>query len=244
MPKIKIVVPISSGKDSQACLKLALENYDKSEVIGLFCDTGWEHPLSYAHVDNMRQMYGVEIKTLQAGTVVDEIKKIGRFPAPLIRFCTDRLKIVPSKNFYQQLMREQGGFEVWYGMRSGESGDRKRRYAAVAGEETYPPHEINSSYPKMLGKGGVLFRLPILEWSTQDVFDYVGIDNLNPLYKHGFDRVGCFPCLASSPTKQANAFNFDVFGASQKHRVIKLEQEIGKKHAPANTDQMCMFCHI
>ena len=31
---IKIVVPISGGKDSQACLKLALESYDKSEVMG------------------------------------------------------------------------------------------------------------------------------------------------------------------------------------------------------------------
>ena len=35
----KIVAPISGGKDSQACLKLALESYQSSEILGLFCDT-------------------------------------------------------------------------------------------------------------------------------------------------------------------------------------------------------------
>ena len=47
---IKVVVPISGGKDSQACLKLALQDYDKSQVMGLFCDTQFEHPFTYAHI--------------------------------------------------------------------------------------------------------------------------------------------------------------------------------------------------
>lgn len=242
---IKIVVPISAGKDSQACLQLALESYPGHEVLGLFCDTGWEHPLSYQHIDTMRQMYGVEIRRLQASTVEDEIKKAGRFPAPLIRFCTDRLKIKPSRRFYADLRIEQGcGFEVWYGMRSGESTDRAKRYTGKLSDEVYAPHEINASYPKILAKSGVMFRLPILDWSRQDVVDYVGINNLNPLYKHGFDRVGCFPCLASTGRNQANAYNFDLFGAGQKSRVIALEAAIGKKHESANTAQVCMFCHI
>lgn len=240
---IRVVVPISTGKDSQACLKLALENHNKEEIIGLFCDTGWEHPHSYRHLDKMRELYEVEIRVIKAGNVEDEIRKVGRFPAPRIRFCTSHLKIRPSRDFYKYLMQEQGGFEVWYGMRSEESGDRARRYAGKVGNETYAPHDVNEEYPKYLGAGGVSFRLPILEWSTKDVFDYVGMENLNPLYRHGFERVGCFPCLASSPQKQANAFNFDLFGAGQKRKVIKLEQEIGKKHEAANTDQMCMFCH-
>ena len=36
MNTIKCVVPISGGKDSQACLKLALQKYDKSEIVVCF----------------------------------------------------------------------------------------------------------------------------------------------------------------------------------------------------------------
>jgi hypothetical protein len=38
---------------------------------------------------------------------------------------------------------------------------------------------------------------PILRWSVAQVFERLrssGIDP-NPLYKHGFDRVGCAPCI-------------------------------------------------
>ncbi len=50
---IKCVVPISGGKDSQCCLKLALQKFDTSEIIGVFCDTkkppegGYLHPISF-----------------------------------------------------------------------------------------------------------------------------------------------------------------------------------------------------
>jgi 3'-phosphoadenosine 5'-phosphosulfate sulfotransferase (PAPS reductase)/FAD synthetase len=241
---IKVVVPISGGKDSQACLKKALEQYRRDEVLGLFCDTGWEHPLTYAHVDTLATLYGVEIARLKAGTVEGEIRKLKRFPAPLVRFCTAHLKIRPSKVFYRELADKQGcGFEVWYGMRSGESTDRKLRYAGKVADEIYAPHEVNAEYPKYLAKKGVRFRLAILDWSTQDVFDYLD-GTVNPLYLAGFDRVGCFPCLASSPQKHQNAFNYDEFGTQQKRRVIALEQEIGKRHEPANSEQLCMFCHI
>ena len=35
--EIKCVVPISGGKDSQACLKLAVDKFDKDCVLGMFC---------------------------------------------------------------------------------------------------------------------------------------------------------------------------------------------------------------
>jgi nucleoid DNA-binding protein len=38
-PPYNIVVPISGGKDSQACLKLALEHYNPWSILALFCDT-------------------------------------------------------------------------------------------------------------------------------------------------------------------------------------------------------------
>ena len=69
MPDVRVLVPISGGKDSQACLKLALESYPADEVRGLFCDTQFEHPETYQHVERMREMYGVQIDTVCEGSV-------------------------------------------------------------------------------------------------------------------------------------------------------------------------------
>lgn len=225
---IKVVVPISGGKDSQACLKLALESYDKSEVMGLFCDTQFEHPLTYAHIDNMREMYGVKIERITAGSVPGQVLKIKRFPSSVARFCTDRLKLVPSKIFYKELaINQQSGFSVWLGMRANESKARSKRYKEIICTDEYPPHEVLRQMPKYLCKLGVSFRLPILEWSFIDVIDYLNGQE-NPLYKQGHDRVGCFPCLASSDTKKERDFNHDDFGREQRVIVAELEKKIGR----------------
>ena len=226
---IKCVVPISGGKDSQACLKLALNKFNKDEVIGLFCDTKFEHPINYQHIDNMREIYGIDIVTVNDGNVYDRILRYGRFPSGAARFCTDELKIRTGKQFYSMLARLQGGgFEVWYGMRSEESSERKKRYSRINSLDLIPPHIVmTSKYPKFLEQLGVMFRLPILDWSFDDVVEYLG-DEINPLYKSGFDRVGCFPCLASGDKWKEKAFSFDSVGQQRRIEVIQLGQKIGK----------------
>ena len=223
----KIVVPVSGGKDSQACLKLALTEYDPSEILGLFCDTQFEHPLTYKHVDWMREYYGVTIETITAGSVDEKVKKYGRFPGGGARHCTDELKITPSKKFYKALAEKQGGFTVLYGMRLSESSERSKRYADKISTETYPPHLVLAKYPQYLAKMGVLFRMPIMDWSSSGVLDYLNGEE-NPLYAQGFDRVGCFPCLAGGDAWKEKAFSHDDFGRSQRIRVKLLEGEIGK----------------
>ena len=222
----RIVIPISGGKDSQACLKLALQSYQPNEILGLFCDTQFEHPLTYAHIDTMRTLYGVQIERITAGSVPEKVRKYQRFPGGGARHCTDELKIVPSKKFYKALAESQGGFEVWYGMRSAESNDRKIRYANKINGELYAPNDILNKYPKYLEKLGVMFRLPVLDFSTAEIFNLLGGD-WNPLYDQGFDRVGCFPCLASGDRWKEKAFAHDDFGVSQRAIVMQLSREIG-----------------
>lgn len=77
---IKCVVPISGGKDSQACAKLAVQDFHPSEVLGLFCDTKFEHPLTYEHVKRIGQLYGIEIRTVNAGSVEEKVVQHKRFP--------------------------------------------------------------------------------------------------------------------------------------------------------------------
>ena len=226
---VKVLVPISGGKDSQACLKLALGNYPANEVRGLFCDTQFEHPLTYQHVEKMRRMYGVRIDTVTGGSVLEKSVKYGRFPGGGARHCTDELKIRETRIYCKALAEQQGGFEVWYGMRTAESCERAKRYAGKVCNELYQPHEvIPSKYPKYLGRMGVAFRLCILDWTEQDVIDFCGWENLNPLYQAGFPRVGCFPCLASGDRWKDKAFTFDDFGRRQHERVTAVEKQIGK----------------
>jgi 3'-phosphoadenosine 5'-phosphosulfate sulfotransferase (PAPS reductase)/FAD synthetase len=228
MMTIKVVVPLSGGKDSQMCLVLALLLYDKSEVMGLFCDTKFEHPKTYAHIETMRKLYGVSIITINAGSVVERVLRWGRFPGGGSRHCTDDLKIKPSKKFYKKFAEEQGGFEVWYGMRSGESGQRKVRYSSKEAFEAYAPHEVlPKKYPKYLFKKGVVFRLPILDTTSDEVLRFLNGEE-NPLYSDGFDRVGCFPCLMSGDKWKEKAFAYDDFGNNQRVISIKLASDIGK----------------
>lgn len=252
---IRIVVPVSGGKDSQACLKLALQHYPADEVLGLFCDTKFEHPLTYEHVERMRHLYSVRIETVNNGSVEAQVLKHGRFPGGGSRFCTEELKIWPSKWFYKGLAECQGsclvrkkkrgkrpavegskvgGFEVWYGMRLEEGTERRTRYEGKVCDDLYPPHEVLKKYPKYLDALGVSFRLAVLHWSKADVFEFLGGEH-NPLYdlkdeagEPLFDRVGCYPCLASGDDYKGKAFSHSDTGHKHHRKVVWLGQQIGK----------------
>ena len=226
IPMIKIVVPISGGKDSQACLKLALQSYDKNEVMGLFCDTQFEHPLTYAHIDKMCDMYGVKIERVCAGSVPEIVIKFRQFPTSKFRMCTDRLKIQPSKKFYRALAEQQGGFEVWLGMRTGESKQREANYKNTVSDELIAPHELGKAFPKYLNKLGVWFRLPVVDWTENEIYKYLAGEE-SPLYSQGSKRVGCFPCLASSDRNKERDFAHGDFGREQRIIVKDLERQIG-----------------
>lgn len=225
---IKCVVPISGGKDSQACLKLALNEFDRSEILALFCDTKFEHEITYKHVETICNLYQVELKVVNAGTVEEKIRKYKRFPGGGSRHCTDELKIVPAKKFYKELAKNQGaGFQVWLGMRFEESNERKLRYENKIDTELYEPHLVMSKFPKYLAKLGVLFRLPILDWTKGEVLASLKGQH-NPLYNYGFDRVGCFPCMASGDKWKEKAFAFDETGRKHKAIMMKVAEDIKK----------------
>lgn len=249
---IKCVVPVSGGKDSQCCVKLALNHFAKDEIVGLFCDTKFEHPETYKHIEAIRNIYGVKIETVSDGDVVTRCLRYGRFPSGTARFCTDDLKIKPTKRFLENLAARQGeGFEVWYGMRSDESNDRRERYKDKIDTELYAPHEVlPKKYPEHLATMGVKFRLPVLDWSTAEVMDYLDGEH-NPLYDKGFDRVGCFPCLAAGDKHKEKAFMHDETGAAHFAEVKVIELRTGKSVWTSkggamrnNENQGCLICAI
>lgn len=229
---------------------MAIEQFGRERVLGLFCDTSFEHPDTYWHVDYLQCLYGVQIAWVNAGsTVLDESVRFKRFPGGGSRHCTDELKIRQTRLFLKHLSHIHGGFEVWYGMRSDESTDRATRYKSKVSTELYAPHDVlPKKYPRYLAKRGVVFRLPILDWSKEQVFERLE-GKQHPHYALGFERVGCFPCLASGDAHKEKAFAFDDFGAQQKARVAFVSARIkksiwtSKSGIERNKDSSgCSFC--
>ena len=84
--KYMCIVPVSGGKDSQACLKMAVKEFGSDNVLGFFCDTKFEHPKTYAHIKYMAEFYSVKIITANSGNVLQQISKNKRFPGGGARF--------------------------------------------------------------------------------------------------------------------------------------------------------------
>lgn len=238
-----IVVPLSGGKDSQLSLQLAVQSAGAKNVTALFCDTKFEHPSTYEHINKLVLHYSVDLCITMAGDVLSTVIKHRRFPSGAARFCTDELKMRPTRDFLSRFSLSHHGVEVWYGMRTAESTQRASRYGEISSADSYALHELFPvKYPKYLAKLGVSARLPIVELSTSEVFARLDHEP-SPLYREGFDRVGCFPCLASGPRSMSKAFAFDETGHENARRVIAIGSAIGKDPMSAS-GAPCSVCLI
>jgi 3'-phosphoadenosine 5'-phosphosulfate sulfotransferase (PAPS reductase)/FAD synthetase len=78
---------------------------------------------------------------------------------------------------------------------------------------------------------------PIAYWDTKRVFEYIaskGID-VNPLYKKGFSRVGCMPCI------YANKYEILNLPEKYKQRVRDLEEMMNKEYLKKRTNYITFF---
>lgn len=199
---MKIIVQFSGGKDSQACLIWAVKKYGKENITAVFCDTGWEHKITYKHIDDVCKILGVNLIVLRNNKYKDfvdmSIKKT-RFPSTTRRFCTSELKIVPMIDY---ILSQDESFIIIQGIRSSESAKRANLETECSYFKEYFSEEAKNLYHKKSVKewckthDASVLR-PIFNWSSQDVIDYI-LENgqrPNPLYERGYSRVGCFPCI-------------------------------------------------
>ena len=66
---------------------------------------------------------------------------------------------------------------------------------------------------------------PVFDWSAQEVIDYIIENGLepNPLYRMGFKRVGCYPCIMAS---QQDIYNIATQDNQRIQYIAKLETEL------------------
>ena len=239
---MRIIVPVSGGKDSQATLILAMAT--GKEVIPVFHETDWDHPLTYQHLDYMMDFFHTTLSVthyFEAPTMPDLIRRNRRFPFGLGRFCTSKFKQVAQKRWLDTL---EGDFEEWLGIRIDESGQRKTKYSSYSPVGLYDLEDLSKGKFPIRIRNRVRVRLPLAGHTREDVFRIIAGAGMryNPLYDQGFDRVGCFPCLVSGRTAQKKAFETD-FGQKQWAIIQQLEKEIGQKYEFYDQDR-CAVCQI
>jgi 3'-phosphoadenosine 5'-phosphosulfate sulfotransferase (PAPS reductase)/FAD synthetase len=102
-----------------------------------------------------------------------------------------RMKETPARQFY----REHGIEGVITGLRVSESLIRKLNFA------DYGALRFSSIY-------NTLVAWPLYAWTNKDISDYIENNNLplNPLYKMGYQRVGCWACLQDMLYKDSRLF--------------------------------------
>ena len=182
---------VSGGKDSTASLAWGVHEsgYDPKMIIASFCDTGNEAPETYEYIEWLS-------KNLHPITTIKPdlgfyplVQKKKRFPSAVARFCTEELKMKPTRAFVQAFL--QAGFPclMHSGVRAAESEDRSklgdREFSTYFGCDVYRP---------------------LLRWTLADVWaihEKYGIPR-NPLYAMGCKRVGCLPCIMSRKAEIAN----------------------------------------
>lgn len=210
---MKIVVQYSGGKDSLACLIWAVNKYGYNNVTAIFCDTGWEHELTYQHIKETTKSLAVKLIILKSSKykgMIDLAIKKKRFPSTKARFCTSELKSIPMINW---VLQQKEHLLIIQGIRKNESLSRSKMnqecrlfkyYFEPYGVDkkgknkyhTYKSKEIKEWCKKY---DDSIIR-PIFEWTGQQVIDYIIKNGLkpNPLYYKGAMRVGCFPCIMTS----------------------------------------------
>jgi 3'-phosphoadenosine 5'-phosphosulfate sulfotransferase (PAPS reductase)/FAD synthetase len=199
---MKHIVGFSGGIDSQAAATWVLNRFPKENVILLNSNAGGnEHPLTTEHIAwfsaNVHPVITVsaiyadlwktpgyaETRGLCSTDSLgwpEMIAVKGRPPSRCAQFCTEVLKLRPSKRWVKENVTD--GYVRYTGLRRGES-DRRAKT---------PYQEFDEYF------GCQVFHV-VMDWTKQMCFDYCKAHGqiVNPLYAMGFGRVGCAPCINS-----------------------------------------------
>ena len=188
----EVCLGFSGGKDSQVTYDLAKRSgipftayynraFESKETMGFikkyYPEVIWRHDHKFGFIENIRTFHSGLLPTVQVAYCCDNYKHNPKY--------VDKCSIV--------------------GVRKQESYKRKDRTTlSVKNKTTLKKNkDIISEYfienCQSLGTASVIQLLPIVDWSKENVWDYIKEHNLpvNPEYNHS-ERVGCMVCPKAS----------------------------------------------
>ena len=178
--KLPAVVSFSGGKDSLACLLLAMDAGLK--LPALFIDTGLELSETVEHVHDVVKRHGIELIEEKAPTdaFFGNLAFFGP-PAKDFRWCCKTNKLGPTVSAVNKNFPD--GVLSFIGQRKYESEARNAKPRVW--KNPWTPGQIGAS--------------PIQNWSAMHVWLYIFSkkEPFNIWYTRGLDRIGCFLCPAS-----------------------------------------------
>jgi len=245
---MKILVAFSGGKDSLACLIWAVNNpeYKNIPIEAVYCDTGWEHDLTYQHINEVTEKLNVKLVTLKSSkfkNFLDMAVKKTRFPSTKAKFCTEELKVKPMIDY---VLDQKDNLIIIQGIRKDESEARSKmekqctyfKYYFEPYGYTEKGKSKKHSYRK---KEVIKFRekynddilRPVIDWTASEVMSYIISNGLkpNPLYYMGMKRVGCYPCIMCGHKELSS-----IIKNSPEHidKVLEAEATVGRSFFPPN----------
>ncbi len=177
--KKPIACSISGGKDSLATLLLLLDAGIKP--VTFFVDTGLEYKETLEEVHKTVKKFNLpHIEKKARGNFWNDLEIFGNSSRDY-RWCCKTRKLAPMVNLIEENFPE--GVLTFIGQRSYESANR-----AEHGSVWKNPWIV-----KQIGAS------PIQNWNAMEVWLYLFSKDVdfNPLYKMGFERIGCWLCPAS-----------------------------------------------
>ena len=217
---LKMMAPIETGRSDKPYY-VAYSGGKDSDVIRILCDlAGVKHELWHNHttadapetVRYVRQIPGINISYPDT-TMWDLIVKKKMPPTRLVRYCCSELK-------------ERGGHDrmVVTGVRRAESLKRSNRKffesfeAEIKNRIMFDAEQLilnndnteNREMVEQCIRQGKVIINPIIDWTEPDVWEFLnhyGCES-NPLYKCGFERVGCIGCPIANKKRY---FEFDRY---------------------------------
>jgi len=226
-----IAITFSGGKDSTALTFALLNAFEKSEykpkkVWILYVNTLVEPPPLLQTAQKSLDIFGSlsnQINTsITTKILIPELKDrfwtllIGKgYPPPSVRFrwCSNRLKIRPVKNYLKKLQNEICEFPlVLSGVRLNEGNQRKKNLSKRI---------INGKWMRYEGLKDCFVYAPLLDLETSDIWKYIeynekkwgiNIKYLKDLYSLSTDgvngfRTGCWVCTLIKKDKSLEKFS-------------------------------------
>lgn len=239
---MKIIVSFSGGKDSQACLIQACKEFGSNYVEAVFCDTGWEHDITYEHVRQCCTSLNVHLVTLTSKIFGFQnlCRRMKRFPDTIHRICTVQLKIQPMIDY---ILTHDDDLVIIQGIRAAESTARSKMpcsanyFADYLSEDATKRLYRKNDVRAWCKNHTATVERPMLGMSAQDIIDFI-LDNgqqPNPLYKRGCSRVGCYPCIYAR-LSEIKAMRHDT---RYVNRVIELENEVNALRKESGCTSTC-----